>query len=636
MSTRSHHSLLLRAGSALAAALAPLLAPQAAAQASGPVDPDRIGCLWERHADSPIARFEAGTLPIDGKLYCFGGFFNQAIQASARVDAYDPSTDTWTRMADMPTNVTHCGFVREGRNVWVLGGFVGDNPGAGTSEVWIYDIDANSWSVGPALPRPLAAGGAALFGSDIHYFGGCEADRDTMTGDHFALDLTNQGAGWQPRASMPEPRCHLAGAVLGGEVWAVGGQFNHDTNPTDTRFVHAYDPLLDSWRAGPLMPEPRSHFEPATFVDSGLLYIAGGKDLTTGREILSDMLELDPVLETWSYIPPLPNARYGPGAQLIGGRVYAANGAALSNDPRTDLYSRDFAAVFPSPFRINCGGPEVMAAVSGTCWCGDIGAQSGQVASFNPAVDVDDTDDDEVFHLQRESQVANGNPVNYRVPMGNGVFRVKVHLAERVTTSPGQRLLTIFLENRPVARDVDLAVDPGFEVALERGFDVRVNDSRLDISISALQGQRAMVAAIEVERLPNSHIATYCLNDPNSTGQPAIIWLNGTTSVSANDVELVARPVPANQFGLFVQGVANGNFQLPGGGTLCIGSPFYRLAIEQAEGDTLRHDLDLQSFPQPGTEILAGDTVRFQAWYRDPGGADPANLSNAIRLQFTQ
>ena len=42
--------------------------------------PQRVGCSWDRDADSPIGRFEAGTLPIDGQLYCFGGFFNQAIR----------------------------------------------------------------------------------------------------------------------------------------------------------------------------------------------------------------------------------------------------------------------------------------------------------------------------------------------------------------------------------------------------------------------------------------------------------------------------------------------------------------------------------------------------------------------------
>ena len=257
---------------------------------------DRIGCLWESRADSPIARFEAPTLPIDGQLYCFGGFFDAAIRASFRVDAYDPVADVWNRQADLPENTTHMGFVRVNRSVWAIGGFVGDNPGVATSNVWIYDIDGDVWSAGPSMPRPIAAGGAALINDQVHYFGGVEADRDTTTGDHWVFDLAMPDSGWQLLAPMPEPRCHLAGAALGGELWAVGGQFRHDTNAEDTNFVHAYDPGTDTWREGPLLPDNMSHFEPGTFVNSGMLYISGGRDSTTGRDVLANVLELDPVL----------------------------------------------------------------------------------------------------------------------------------------------------------------------------------------------------------------------------------------------------------------------------------------------------------------------------------------------------
>ncbi|MEC7233062.1 MAG: hypothetical protein VXW31_08990, partial [Planctomycetota bacterium] len=65
MSVPAHRPLLLAAAATLIALAAPV---DATAQ--------RVGCLWDRHADSPIERFEAGTLPIDGELYCFGGFFN--------------------------------------------------------------------------------------------------------------------------------------------------------------------------------------------------------------------------------------------------------------------------------------------------------------------------------------------------------------------------------------------------------------------------------------------------------------------------------------------------------------------------------------------------------------------------------
>lgn len=603
--------------------------------ASARAQTDRIGCLWDKRADSPIARFEAGTIPIDGQLYCFGGFFNQAIQASPRVDAYDPVSNAWTRRADMPANTTHCGFVLEGRNVWVIAGFEGNNPGVAVDDVWIYNIDANTWSAGPSMPRPIASGGAALMNGRIHYFGGCEADRDTVTGDHWVLDLANQAAGWTSLAPMPVPRCHHSAAVLGSELWAIGGQLRHDTNPFDLRDVHAYDPVMDSWRVGPSLPEPRSHFEPATFVRNGNLYIAGGKDLTTNRTILADMLELDPVLGVWSYMPPLPNPRYGPGVQVIGDTLYAANGAALNNNPQTDLYSRDWNATFPDHLWINCGGPEVMSPTGTFCWCGDIGGLNGDTANFNPNADVLDTDEDEVFDKQLQARFSNGQPIDYRIPMGDGIFRVKFHLAERGTSGVGNRVLTLRIEGETVAEGLDLAADPGFQRAIERGFDVEVTDTALDIQIDTPSGQRALIAALEIERLPATHFELECSNDPNSTGAMAEMGLNGTSSVGTNMLQLRAEPIPTNQFGLFVQGMGAGAIMIANGGTLCISTPFYRLPPVQAQGNLLAYDLDLSMPLIPAMQINAGTTWRFQAWFRDPVVPRGYNLSNALRLEFT-
>ncbi|MEM6571238.1 MAG: malectin domain-containing carbohydrate-binding protein [Planctomycetota bacterium] len=611
----------------LTLAAASLTAPVAAA-------PQRVGCVWERLADSPIGRFEAGTIPIDGQLYCFGGFFTQSIRATERVDAYDPGTDTWTRKADMPTPTTHVGFVLEGRNVWMIAGFVGDNPGFATDEVWVYDIDLDQWSAGPSMPRPIASGGAALFGRELHYFGGCEADRDTMTGDHWVLDLDAQGLGWQPRAPMPEPRCHHSGATLGGEVWAIGGQFGHDSNPLDTRFVHAYDPATDTWRDGPLLPEPRSHFEPATFVRNGNLYIAGGKDLTSNRDGLAGMLELDPVLEEWTYTIPLPNARYGAGVQPIGSLLYAANGAALFNDPRPDLYSRDFDASFPDPLLINCGGPEVVAASGTCCWCGDIGYVNGNERAYDSGDEILGTDDDDVFHRQRRGFFPTFDRLDYRIALGEGFYRVGLLFAERQFGFPGGRVMDVTIEGDRVVEDLDLFAETGVRVALERTFDVEAADGVLDIQLGTPSGQQPLIAALRIERLGPAHFEFECTSAPNSTGSPATIDFVGTTSVAIDDLEFFSGPVPNNTFGLYIQAELPGSTSLPGG-TLCVQQPFFRLPIEQAVQSVLSHRLSIANPPTQAQRILAGSTWRFQAWYRDAVTSARYGLTDAVKLVFT-
>ena len=98
--------------------------------------PDRAGeltsrspaCLWEERTPSPITRFEAASAVVDGRLFVFGGFKNQILQVSQRVDIYDPQTDNWSQGTDLPAELTHAGVAVDGTDVWFAGGFVGDNP----------------------------------------------------------------------------------------------------------------------------------------------------------------------------------------------------------------------------------------------------------------------------------------------------------------------------------------------------------------------------------------------------------------------------------------------------------------------------------------------------------------------------
>ncbi len=357
-------------------------------------------------------------------------------------------------------------------------------------------------------------------------------------------------------------------------------------------------------------------------------------DLTQGREILGSMLELDPVLGVWSYMPPLPNPRYGAGVQPIGDRLYAANGAAIFSDPQTDLYARDFAAQLPDPFLINCGGPEVVAASGSCCWCGDIGFVNGSVISFNPNSEVLGTDDDDVYDKQRQGQFPARQDVDYRLPLGDGFYRVTFFLAERASSAPGFRVLDLMIEGTRVVENLDVLAANGFQVAAEYAFDVEVVDSALDLRVHAEPGQRALVAALKVERLGPAHFEFECTSVPNSTGSPAEIGFSGTTSVGRDELSLTMSSVPTSTFGLFIQAELPGAFPLPGG-TLCVQQPFFRLPIEQAAGNLITHDLTIATPPVQAQRIFAGSTWRFQGWFRDAVVPARYGLTDAVKLVFT-
>lgn len=281
---------------------------------------------WKTVAPSPIERSEGPpSAVVNDKLYVFGGFYNELFQATTRSDVYDPATNKWTRIADMPIAVTHLKAAVDGQTIWFAGGFQGDNPGPAISDVWKYNVTSDTWSKGPSLPEVRSAGALVRLDRELHYFGGFKADRNTATGEHLVLSLEG-GTNWTTAAPLPDPRGHLGGAALGGKIYAIGGARSHHIKPVDVNSVHAYDPANNTWTTVASLPTPRSHFESSTTILNDRLLIVGGRSSTTGKTALNHVTQYDPTTNTWIALPPLPDELIAPVAQVIGNQIIVANG----------------------------------------------------------------------------------------------------------------------------------------------------------------------------------------------------------------------------------------------------------------------------------------------------------------------
>jgi hypothetical protein len=131
-------------------------------------------------------------------------------------------------------------------------------------------------------------------------------------------------------------------------------------------------------------------------------------------------------------------------------------------------------------------------------------------------------------------------------------------------------------------------------------------------------------------------IQSYCTASPNSTGNAAKISATGSTSISDNNLTLMAVGCPANQFGIFFYG--QGQTQNPlGDGFLCISGGFARLPVVQVDAfGQVFYPLDLNNLP-PSGPISSGESWDFQFWYRDKtGGPAGYNFSDAIEISFCQ
>src|SRR5262249_20334178 len=147
-------------------------------------------------------------------------------QATTEADRYDPDSNSWAKLSDLPQPITHAGTAVDDQQVYLAGGFVGDGLTTVTNRVLKYDIPTDTWTDSPALPEARGAGALVLLGRQLHFFGGLDSTLQDR-GDHWVLDLDG-GSAWSAAAPLPNPRNHLGYAELNGLAYAIGGQHQLD------------------------------------------------------------------------------------------------------------------------------------------------------------------------------------------------------------------------------------------------------------------------------------------------------------------------------------------------------------------------------------------------------------------------
>jgi len=131
----------------------------------------------------------------------------------------------------------------------------------------------------------------------------------------------------------------------------------------------------------------------------------------------------------------------------------------------------------------------------------------------------------------------------------------------------------------------------------------------------------------------------YCPLTPNSNGDGASITFSGSTSVTANDLELEASGASVSEPGLFYYGTTQ--TQVPfGEGNRCVGGSTVNLwpptVSDGLGGNSRGIDVTSMAISASVSPIVVGGTQNFQYWFRDPAGAGPNgfNLSNGLSLTF--
>ncbi|WP_066401753.1 malectin domain-containing carbohydrate-binding protein [Flavisolibacter tropicus] len=135
------------------------------------LDLDNINQGWVRKADMPLSRCHFASAFVGGKIYALGGQTGHdgTIADVKYVQVYDPSTDTWTRLKDMPYSRSHsesATFVIDGK-VYLVGGRANTTFSNVLPNVTFYDPATDSWTEDTPLPVNLFGPAAEAIGSEL-------------------------------------------------------------------------------------------------------------------------------------------------------------------------------------------------------------------------------------------------------------------------------------------------------------------------------------------------------------------------------------------------------------------------------------------------------------------------------------
>ena len=229
-------------------------------------DAERPG-RWVELPRMPVPTAEMGVIACEGRVHVVGGYARQNVN-SAFHQVYDPATGRWSLMAPIPYACNHLSLAVIGSRIYSFGGFIEQNR-CPHSNCFVYDASTDAWEKLPNLVRPRGAISAVALDGVIHLLGGRDVRSldwhevfDPATGKYRILEGMRGSTPTQPFGGQ---RCHMGVVVLDGRIHAIGGR--KDSYDFNTGLHGVYDPATDGWSFRRPMPTARSGLSAALVGD---------------------------------------------------------------------------------------------------------------------------------------------------------------------------------------------------------------------------------------------------------------------------------------------------------------------------------------------------------------------------------
>ena len=229
---------------------------------------------------------------------------------------------TWTARAPLPTPLEGSCTAQIGDRIFSAYGF---SPLSGdTNQLRIYDIAADSWSIGPPAPLPVRSEAyrGVAHGGKLYCLGG----RPVSGTDVVSFDAATEA--WATLAPMPDARAGTSSAVVGDNIFVFGGRkggapcLGPAVAPGASTTILRYDIDQNTWSNAGNLAVNRSDATVARVGDR--VFVFGGCD---GGTSLDNVEEYDPQSQSSSVVATMPGgARSDAAAARDGNLVHVLGG----------------------------------------------------------------------------------------------------------------------------------------------------------------------------------------------------------------------------------------------------------------------------------------------------------------------
>lgn len=275
-------------------------------------------------------RQECSVVALGESVYVLGGVDyneNQDIQTLNRVEFFNTSAQTWHVAAPMPQPINHANTASVDGKIYNFGGLNGAYEWAAIPECYVYYPNNDTWLTQTYMPNNTARGASAVgvYGSTVYLAGGmtileAHAQSGIMNSLVLVSSYDTATGLWSALPDLPEPRQHVAGAVVGSTFYVIGGRENSIAEYHNTTYaLNLTNPT--GWET--LAPIPTARGSLACSAIGVKIFCFGGEgNPDNWQKIFNETQVYDTTTNTWENLEAMPVPRHGTGAATVGNRVY--------------------------------------------------------------------------------------------------------------------------------------------------------------------------------------------------------------------------------------------------------------------------------------------------------------------------